>query len=275
MPVQFRTSCEVTRNKGAHFHFIFSVSICLRVFKNYILSDVHSLGEKRCPDLCRSPAGTTNALAALRARDFHLNGQSEIDPSVRRSVYIDLNNNDNVFAQSIDTNNGNEGNQHLDIVEMYQRSPSIFDVNRRAYNLAFGHFPYVQPRSEKAQKEMYELFEASKRAYFSMMAPWWQTVLSFRPNHFQGDILPFRFHKLHSYLSSPMYITSSNVLPLDSHSPTTNYESLKMKDECCSAHVDAQKEVEQHTMKESILSGIKRSGTKLTNDLKGHVFFLS
>ena len=71
-----------------------------------------------------------------------------------------------------------------------------------------------------------------------------------------------------------MYITSRNVLRLDSHSSTTNYESLKVKDECCPAQVEAHEEVEPHTRKESILSENKKSGTKLTNVLKEHVFFL-
>ena len=137
------------------------------------------------------------------------------------------------------------------------------------HNLASKHFPHLQSQSEKGQTEMYQLFEASKRAYLSMMTPWWQTPLSFQPNHLYGDTLSLRFHQLHSYLSNSMYATS-NVLPLVSHSPTTNYGSLKVKDKCCSAHVEEHKDVDQSQGKESILSAIKKSGKKLSSVLKGH-----
>ena len=220
--------------------------------------------------MCRSPWRTKNVLAPL-TRDFHLTGDSEIDSSVYRSISVDLNN--NTFAQHTGTKHDNQRNQQQDIVEMYERNPTVFGVHRSTHNSAFKHFPHLQSQSEKSQTEIYQLLEASKRAYLSVMTPWWQTPLSFRPHHFHGDALSLRFHQLHSYLSSSMYVTSSNVLPLAWHSPTTNYDSLKVKDECCSTHVEEHKDVDQSKGKESILWANKKSGTKLMSVLKERALF--
>ena len=202
---------------------------------------------------------------SMKTQDFYLPHLSSVVSSMETNVH-------NASLPDLITNTVDQNNNTLACStgaevkkqenENYKGNLTISDISRNINTS--GYIPHLQQlRLQYSPKEIEEFWEASRRAYLSMMmASWWQVPLVNHPRHSEVDMLSLQAQQLQEYFSNSLHSTQRYPIPTNIHSVVAQQDFFRVRDEFTAAHFVPSNELVGDISKRDASYRSQKTGTK-------------